>query len=282
MNYRHAFHAGNFADVHKHAVLALILTHLREKPTPFRLIDTHAGAGLYDLAGPEATQTAEWRNGVARVLTGRHSPEVGALLAPYLDAVASFNGTGAALRRYPGSPLLARALLREDDRLLACEIVPEAQRALAAHLGRDARAKAIAIDGWTALGAYVPPKERRGLVVIDPPYEAPNDVSRVFEGLRAAHRKWPAGIYLVWYPVTGRVRADALAERFARSDIPKALRAEIVLPARPERLGGSGLAIVNPPWRLPDQLATLLPALLADFAGPGRGEARVDWLTPER
>src|SRR5262245_32697079 len=189
MNYRHAFHAGNFADVVKHAVLARILVHLREKPQPFRVIDTHAGAGAYDLAGPEAARTGEWRDGIGRLVAATLPPPAAALIEDYLAAIAARNPAGK-LSTYPGSPALARALMRRQDRLIACELEPKAAAALAAELRGDPRAKAIAIDGWTALSAYVPPKERRGLVLVDPPFEAPDDLSRLVQGLAAAHRKW--------------------------------------------------------------------------------------------
>jgi 23S rRNA A2030 N6-methylase RlmJ len=165
MNYRHAFHAGSFADVVKHIVLVRILLHLRAKPAAFRVIDTHAGAGLYDLAGEEAGRSGEWREGIGRLLTAVIAEAARALIAPYLDAVAACNG-GGRLAVYPGSPVLVRALLRPQDRLIACELEPNAAAALARNLRRDPRSKAVAIDGWTALTAYVPPKERRGLILI--------------------------------------------------------------------------------------------------------------------
>src|SRR5690348_18334767 len=188
MNYRHAFHAGNFADVLKHAVMTRILVRLRQKPQAFRVIDTHAGAGLYDLAGPEASRTGEWRSGIGRLMGAALDDEVHTLLAPYLDVVTALNG--GALRLYPGSPLLARAMLRAQDRLLACELEPGAAAALARNLRGDARAKAVTIDGWVALNAYVPPKERRGLVVIDPPYEDAGEFSRLAAALEGARQKW--------------------------------------------------------------------------------------------
>ena len=181
MNYRHAFHAGGPADVVKHAVLARILVHLCNKPAAFRVIDTHAGAGLYDLRGPEATRSPEWRDGIARLLAAPIDGEAAALLAPYLDAVRALN-PGGELAAYPGSPVVARALLRSQDRLVACELEPSAAAALAHNLGGDRRAKAIAIDGWTALNAYVPPPERRGVVLIDPPFEATDEFSRLARG----------------------------------------------------------------------------------------------------
>jgi 23S rRNA A2030 N6-methylase RlmJ len=160
MNYRHAFHAGGPADVVKHAVLSRILVHLRDKPAAFRVIDTHAGAGLYDLRGPEAIRSPEWRDGIGRLLAAPVEGEARALLAPYLDAVAALN-PGGELATYPGSPVLARSFLRSQDRLIACEIEPAAAAALNHNLGRERRAKAVAIDGWTALNAYLPRRSRR-------------------------------------------------------------------------------------------------------------------------
>jgi 23S rRNA (adenine2030-N6)-methyltransferase len=282
MNYRHAFHAGNFADVVKHAVLARILVHLAEKPAAFRVIDTHAGAGLYHLTGDEANRTGEWRDGIGRLVAAELSPEARGLLAPYLDAVASFN-SGKSIVIYPGSPALIRALLRPGDRLVACELEPGAARALAGSLGGDQRIKVVAIDGWIALKAYVPPKERRGLVLIDPAFEQPDEFTRLAEALVAAHRKWPSGIYQLWYPIKDRREADAFARRLAESGVPKILRAEIeVAPADPERLHGSGLIIVNPPWTLDRELATLLPTLAAVLAREGQGGVRIDWLAREK
>jgi 23S rRNA (adenine2030-N6)-methyltransferase len=275
MNYRHAFHAGGPADVVKHAVLARILVHLASKPAAFRVIDTHAGAGLYDLRGPEARRSPEWRDGIARLLAAPIDGEARALLAPYLDAVAALN-PGGELAVYPGSPVLARALMRSQDRLIACEIEPNAAAALAHTLGGDRRAKAVAIDGWTALKAYVPPPERRGVVLVDPPFEAMDEFSRLAQALEAAHRKWASGIFLVWYPTRGRQDSDALAKRLRRSAIPKVLRVELdFAPQRDSgRLGGCGLIVVNPPWTLGDELEVLLPALAKAFAG----DRRVDWI----
>src|SRR4051812_9943177 len=212
MNYRHGFHAGNFADVVKHATLARIVSYLREKPAPFRVIDTHAGAGLYDLTAAEAVRTGEAREGIGRLLKAPLTPEVRALLSPYLDAVAALNPAGR-LKVYPGSPLLVRAWLRPRDRLIACELEPRAAAALAKNLETSTRAKALAIDGWTALSAYLPPKERRGLVLIDPPYEAPDEFARLAQAFQEARRKWASGVYLLWYPIKDKSGPVALAKR---------------------------------------------------------------------
>jgi 23S rRNA (adenine2030-N6)-methyltransferase len=283
MNYRHAFHAGNFADVVKHAVLARIVVHLKEKPAAFRVIDTHAGAGLYDLAGPEASRTAEWREGIGRLVAAELAAPARALLAPYLEAVAAFNG-GGALKLYPGSPALMQHWLRPQDRLIACEREPDAARALAGVLRGDKRAKALAIDGYTALNAYVPPKERRGLVLIDPPFEQVDEVASLAQGLAGAQRKWPTGIYVLWYPIKDARESESFARRLARLGIPRILRAELMLPVREERLRGSGLILVNPPWTLEAELAVLLPALAAALAEvPNNGAGtRIGWLTGEK
>jgi 23S rRNA (adenine2030-N6)-methyltransferase len=282
MNYRHAFHAGNFADVVKHAVLCRMLAHLRQKPGAFRVIDTHAGAGVYDLAGPEAGRTGEWRSGIGRLLGEAAEPLPDAartLLAPYLDAVASLNPSGR-LAAYPGSPALIQSMLRPQDRLVACELEPQAAAALARRLRGDPRAKAVAIDGWTALTAYVPPKERRGLVLIDPPFEQPDEFPRLAKGLEAAHRKWPTGSYLLWYPIKDATEVAAFARRLARLGIAKMLRVElIVATASPDlALRGCGLVAVNPLWTLHDELKLLLPALGAVLRRGTRADANVAWL----
>src|SRR6201995_5302782 len=187
MNYRHAFHAGNIADVLKHVVLARILVHLGEKAAAFRVIDTHAGAGRYDLTSTQAERTGEWRDGIGRLWAAEFADDIRGLLAPYLAAVAAANGAGA-LRYYPGSPLIALSLMRPQDRLVACELEPRAAAVLAASLSRDRRARAGPIDGWVALIAYVPPQERRGVVLTAPPYEAKDEFARLADALTAAHR----------------------------------------------------------------------------------------------
>ena len=280
MNYRHAFHAGNFADVHKHAVLARILTHLRRKPAAFRVIDTHAGAGRYDLFGSNPSRSGEWREGIGRLWQAPREGAAHTLLAPYVDAVAALNPDGG-LRIYPGSPLIAQSLLRAQDRLTACE--PEVQSAtkLGAALRGDGRAKALAIDGWTAVRAYVPPKERRGLVLIDPPFEDAADFARLPGALGAAHRKWATGIYMLWYPIKDSAAPDTLTRRLQRLGLPKLLRCElsIGLPRAAAGLVGSGVIVANPPFTLHAELRILMPAL-AKVLAP-RAVYRLDWLAEE-
>jgi 23S rRNA (adenine2030-N6)-methyltransferase len=282
MNYRHAFHAGNFADVFKHAVLCRILHYLRAKPAAFRVIDTHAGTGLYDLTGAEARRGGEWRDGIARLISARLAPPVAALLAPYLDVVGALNERGS-LTVYPGSPALARAWLRPQDRLIACEMEPRAAAALDRNLRGDVRIKTIEIDGWTALSAYVPPPERRGVVLVDPPFEDAGDFHRLSHGLAEAHRKWATGIFALWYPVKDRGEPDALAKRLRRLGIGKLLRAELHVAPRSDatRLNGAGLILVNPPWTLERELSVLLPALVDILGRDNQGGFALDWLSGE-
>jgi 23S rRNA (adenine2030-N6)-methyltransferase len=298
MNYQHAFHAGNFADVHKHVVLARILGYLRQKPAAFRVIDTHAGGGRYDLFGPEAERSQEWRDGIGRIFgalrqkthhqkvlhgddaQGDTQGDAQELLAPYLDVVAKLN-PGADLRIYPGSPLIALALMRRQDRLIACELEPRAAALLKTALKGETRAKVLTLDGWMALNANVPPKERRGVVVVDPPYEEGADFTRLSTSLAEAHRKWPTGIYLLWYPIKEREAPDALARRLRKLAIPKILRCEMMLGAPQADAGliGSGLIVVNPPHVLERELRLVLPAL-GNLLLP-RAAHRLDWLAPE-
>ena len=282
MNYRHAFHAGGFADVIKHLVLVRILLHLREKPAAFRVIDSHAGAGLYDLTGEDAQRGGEWLTGIARLMQARFSEQALPLILPYLDIVRAFNATGK-LVTYPGSPLIARALLRPDDRLVACEIEPRARRQLIDALRRDSQARVVDLDGWMALPAFVPPKERRGLVVIDPPFEKKDEFETLASRFAEAFGKWPTGCYLVWYPVKSRRVTEELAQRIAaaaRAAVPpgSCLRLEFsVAPQNAESgLTSTGLLLVNPPWRLAADLKILLPELTKPLGQGGAARFRLD------
>jgi 23S rRNA (adenine2030-N6)-methyltransferase len=282
MNYRHAFHAGNFADVVKHLVLVRILLYLQEKPAGFRVVDSHAGAGLYDLTSAEAQRGGEWLTGIARLLQARLSDEVEALLRPYLDIVRAFNPPGA-LERYPGSPLIARALLRPQDSLVACEIAPPARKQLIAALRRDEQGRVVDLDGWTALRAFVPPKERRGLVLIDPPFEAKDEFERLATGFAEAFARWPAGVYALWYPAKQRRATETLAGEVAATAAAhgaagKVLRVEFsVAPQQPDGpLTSAGLLVVNPPWTLAGELRTILPALERPLGQGGVARFRLD------
>jgi 23S rRNA (adenine2030-N6)-methyltransferase len=275
MNYRHAFHAGNFADVFKHIIIARILTHLREKIAPFRVIDTHAGEGLYDLAGEEANRTGEWRDGIGRLAEAKLPADIAELIAPYLAALRACNRADE-LRYYPGSPALTHHLLRPQDRLVACELEPGAAAALSRHLRGSSIAKVVHIDGWTALKAYVPAKERRGLVIVDPPFERPDDLIRLADGVTAAYRKWPTGIYLMWYPVKGRDGPDRFVKRLRRAGMEKCLRVEfaVAAPGLADGLAACGVIVVNPPWRLAAEIRIIAPALV-DLLGRNTGSGYI-------
>lgn len=284
MNYRHAYHAGNFADVLKHAVLARILVHLCQKTAPFRVIDTHAGVGRYNLAGVEAGRTGEWRDGVGRLEAQPLAGEAAALLEPYWRAIRetrAFHGASA----YPGSPLIAAALARAQDKLVFIEKHPQDVRLLAEALGKDKRAKVLELDGWTALNAYVPPVEKRGLVLIDPPFEEPGEFARMAERLAKAWAKWRTGIYALWFPVKDVRERDAFYVAVEESGIEKALRIELLRhPASRagDVLAGSGMLVVNPPWTLKNEMEVLGPALASTLGLAGEGLFRCDWLVPEQ
>ena len=282
MNYRHAFHAGNFADVVKHIVLTRILVYLQDKPTAFRVIDTHAGSGLYDLSSEEAQRGGEWLTGIARVMQARFSNEALALLKPYLDIVRAFNPK-AELKAYPGSPLIARGLLRPQDRLVACEVEPNARKDLIDNLRRDPQGRVVDLDGWVALPAFVPPKERRGLVLIDPPFEAKDEFEHLAKTFAVAFAKWPTGIYVIWYPAKSRRATDALAQRVAQAvqtarPPGKCLRLEFsVAPQEAAAaLTSTGLLIVNPPFPLQNELRVILPELEKPLGQGGAARFRLE------
>jgi 23S rRNA (adenine2030-N6)-methyltransferase len=286
LNYRHVFHAGNFADLLKHACLTAALARMTAGGAALNVIDTHAGAGVYDLTSEEARRGAEWLTGIARVMQARFSETTLPLVAPYLDIVRAFNPQ-RDLTVYPGSPLIARALLRQQDRLTACEVEPKARKQLIDALRRDAQARVVDLDGWTALPAFVPPKERRGLVLIDPPYEQKDEFERLAEGFTEAFAKWPTGSYMLWYPVKSRRATDTLARHVAQAvgagaTPGKALRLEFSVAPQTAEAGlvSAGLLIVNPPWTLAGELKAILPELEKPLGQGGAGRFRLE--TPKR
>lgn len=279
MNYRHAFHAGNFADVLKHAVLARLIDYMKRKEAAFRVIDTHAGVGLYDLSSTEAGRTGEWETGIARLLDAPATGRAGELLAPYLDVVRGLNPDRLTL--YPGSPLVTRRLLRVQDRLTAIELHPADAALLKANFAGDFQTRIIELDGWLALGAHLPPKERRGLVLIDPPFEKPDEFDTIVKGVAKAHRRWPGGTYAIWYPIKKVDEVERFRKGLAALAIPGILdiRLTIRAPGPEPRLHGCGMAILNPPYVLEAEMADLLPHLANTLAlddGAGAGTA---WLT---
>jgi 23S rRNA (adenine2030-N6)-methyltransferase len=282
MNYRHDFQAGGFADVIKHIVLVRMLAYLHEKPAAFRVIDTHAGAGVYDLTSDEARRGGEWLTGIARIMQARFSEKTEPLLRPYLDIVRAFNPK-AGLVAYPGSPLIARAMLRPQDRLTACEVEPGARKRLIERLRRDTQARVVDLDGWTALPAFVPPNERRGLVLIDPSFEQKDEFERLAGGFAEAFAKWPTGSYLLWYPVKSRRATDGLARHVAGvagagKPQGKCLRLEFSVAPQTASPGlvSTGLLIVNPPWTLMGELKAILPELEKPLGQGGAGRFRLE------
>ncbi len=295
MNYRHAFHAGNFADVLKHAVLALILRHLNLKPAAWRFIDTHSGPGLYDLRAEAPQRTGELRSGVGRLAPllglrtegGIAAPEVTvpnvalSALEPYAQALHAANPDGA-LRFYPGSPRIARALARRQDRLTLTELHEADAKRLGAEFDGDRQAKVRTLDGWLALGAFVPPKERRGLVLVDPPFEEPGEYERLAHGLVNAHRRWSGGSYLLWHAIKDMKAAEAYEQALFETGIPKLLLAELFI-RKPTgtTFDGCGILAVNPPYTLQSDLEALLPFLANVLAqGPGASH-RLHWTRGE-
>ena len=281
MNYRHAFHAGNFADVLKHLVLVRVLAHLAAKPKPFRAVDTHAGIGLYDLDADEAARTGEWHDGIGR-LDAPFAPAVEALLAPYRDAVAAVRARHGATT-YPGSPAIIREALRAGDKGVFVELHPVDAGTLAERYASDSRTKVMQLDGWTALNALIPPPERRGLVLIDPPYEERGEIDRLGTSLLKAARKWPTGVFLGWYPIKDVSAVDRMAAALDAGLERPGLRLDLMIerPDDPTRLSGTGLIVVNPPWTLARDAEVFLPALAERLARSGYGAFRCERLGPE-
>ncbi|MEW9807551.1 23S rRNA (adenine(2030)-N(6))-methyltransferase RlmJ [Mesorhizobium sp. ZMM04-5] len=282
MNYRHVYHAGNFADVVKHAALARLVEYLKLKDKAFRVIDTHAGLGLYDLSSAEAQKTGEWRGGIGRLLDAGLSPPALALLAPYLDAVRAANPEGG-VECYPGSPGIVRHLLRPQDRLSAIELHPQDFQRLKALFAGDFQVRAIELDGWLALGAHLPPKEKRGLVLVDPPFEQPGEFERLLDGLVRAHRRWPGGIYALWYPIKDRAAVRGFREMLGACGVPKILDVafEVRRPSREARFDGTGLVVVNPPFVFEKEMRVLLPELVGALAEDDGARWSLEWLAGE-
>lgn len=272
MNYRHAYHAGNFADVVKHLALVALLTHLKKKDKAFRVIDTHAGRGLYDLASDQAARTGEAAHGIARLLALSPHDGFPDALKTYLDLVHS-TGEG----RYPGSPLIAARLMRAQDRLIAIEKHAEEFAVLSSVLLSFRTAKTEQADGYARLAALLPPPERRGLVLIDPPYEATNEFARVGTAVSAALRRFSTGICLIWFPVKSKSEADRFCGEILAAGATKALRIDTEIDARPadkERLVRAGLIVVNPPFGFADEMK----AVFSNIAAPLAAQADLSWL----
>ncbi len=281
MNYRHAFHAGNFADVLKHIVLARILVHLKAKDSPFRVIDTHAGTGLYNLEAGEAQRTGEWQEGIGLVAAKAPPSDVAELIAPWRILCEGLMAQSPPL--YPGSPWIAADLTRAQDRLVFCEKHPEDAARLRGNFEGSKRVKVMEGDAWKLLPGLLPPPERRGLILIDPPYEQDNEFRTIAENVAAAVKRWATGVYAIWYPIKGMREVESFARKVAVLPVGRILRFELsrYMVQRIDRLNGCGMIILNPPWKLDEELRAVGAYLAPLFAREGEGFVRVDWLKEE-
>jgi 23S rRNA (adenine2030-N6)-methyltransferase len=277
LSYRHSFHAGNFADLIKHIVLVEILEHLLQKETPFEYIDTHSGAGLYNLHSADARKLREYAGGIGR-LAPADFPEI----ARYFEAIQSFNGAGK-LDFYPGSPAIASYFLRPRDRAWLFELHPKDFELLQKNLSNKRRVKIQCRDGFEGLRALLPPTSRRGLVLIDPSYEVKSDYDLVADRLLEASRKFGHGIYALWYPVVERRTIDQLETRIATSGISNVQRFELGVAADSSARGmtAAGMIVVNPPWKLFDKMSGLLPKLAQALAEEGGGSYKCEVIAGE-
>lgn len=281
MNYRHAYHAGNFADVLKHTVLLALIEALQAKSTPFCYIDTHAGSGNYELDGFEASKTKEHKDGITRLHPAEKVPP---LVQRFRANILASEGNEDGLKQYPGSPLQVARLLRPGDSAQLCELQPQEAEKLRHLLARDPRLHVHQRDGYAALKALLPPKEKRGLVLIDPPYEAQEAEYKVIEhALKSALERWPTGIYAVWYPIKLRSQVQPFLRSLRRIGAKRVLRAELLIHPddSPLRLNGAGMVILNAPWNLDDTLREPLRSLANLLTQNSPAIAKVDWLLKE-
>ena len=279
MNYRHIYHAGNFADVFKHIVLMLLLGHLLKKDRPFFVLDTHAGLGLYDLSAAQAQKTSESAAGIGRLWETENLPGA---VAHYVAAVRRYNPDGV-LRFYPGSPLIAHDVMRLSDRLAANELHPGDGEVLKNSLKIFRNVRVEAMDAYRALKSFLPPPEKRGLALVDPPFEAPDEFVRLTQGLKEAHARWATGIYALWYPIKDPAQIAGWHRDLGASGITRITAFDFYLhhPVKDRgKLNGCGLAVVNPPWTLADELRTIMPFLTAVLT-EGRGRFDVNEISGE-
>jgi 23S rRNA (adenine2030-N6)-methyltransferase len=285
MNYRHIFHAGNFADVFKHIVLARVIVYMQKKDAAFRVLDTHAGLGLYDLSSEQAQKTGEWKTGIGKVMEAadKAPAEVRELLAPYIDAVRAVNPEGA-VTQYPGSPMIARELLRKQDRLTALELHPDDFAVLQSQFSGDYQVRVNELDGWLGIKSHLPPKERRGIVLVDPPFEVYHEFFNILTALKEGHKRFSTGTFLLWYPVKNRKGVAEFREELRALKIPRILDTtlEVRSSGADVRFDGSGMIVVNPPYTLETELRTILPWLssVLEFKR-GSGGYGVNWLAGE-
>jgi 23S rRNA (adenine2030-N6)-methyltransferase len=284
LNYRHIYHAGNFGDVFKHALLLPLLRAMQRKEKGFLFLDTHAGVGAYDLGSDQASRSLEYADGIARLWTASDLP---AGLRDYVELVRRFNrergGNEAAPRFYPGSPRIATMLLRPQDRLALTELHPDDCEALRDEFARSRGISIQRIDAYAALRAHLPPTEKRALVLIDPPYEDHNEAIRIHAGLADVLRRFPGGVYVVWYPIKDRPGVESFKALLQTLPLPPTLTAELTIfgEERPDRLNGCGLLVLNPPWKIADELAPMVDALREKLAVEPGAHSTLEWLRDE-
>lgn len=279
LSYRHIFHAGNFADVFKHALLTRLLIALAGKEKPYLYLDTHAGIGRYDLKHVWAQKAREYENGIARVWKAKDAP---AALAPYLEAVRELN-PGGRLRYYPGSPLIAKRFLRAGDRMVLVELGKTDHEALQDVFAHEKRVAVQSMDAYKALKAYLPPPERRGLVLIDSSFDVAREFHRIVKAMKEAYGRWATGTYAIWYPLMEPAAMRDFLGSVERSGLRKVLRLEIVVRERDETgiIPGCGMLVVNPPWRFKEEAGAMLKWLAPKLVVSGPGGSLVEWLVPE-
>jgi len=283
MNYRHAYHAGNFADVLKHVVLMMLVEHLKRKTAPFFYLDTHAGRGVYDLSDAQAQRSGEYKTGIGRLLDAP-ADKLPSEVAAYVNLVRESAGKGSsAITAYPGSPVIVARLRRPTDRLVLVEKHAREAEILRGNVGRGRLVSVLEADGYASLKAHLPPRENRGLVLMDPPYESDLEFDQVLAGLELAHQRWPTGTFMIWYPLTQRAGPVRFHRDLERSGIRKIL--DVTLSVLPDDtqvgMQGSGLVIVNPPWQLDARLQEVLPQLHALLSPEHLGRTTVEWLVGE-
>lgn len=264
MNYRHSYHAGNFSDVVKHVILTMLITSLSRKDTPICYLDTHAGIGYYDLFSEFALKRKEYADGIEKIIQQENPPPPVKL---YLDCVHRINNQltaskFASLRYYPGSPMIARYLIRPHDRIIACELQPQEYQTLKNTFAGDRQIAVHHLDGFLSLKAFLPPPERRGLILIDPPYENPDEFTRIAHSLPVALKKWASGVYGIWYPIKEKIQVERFYEALKSNLHQSILAIELTIyPDLPNHLNGCGMIVINPPWQFTESLQDILPWL---------------------
>lgn len=279
LSYRHSFHAGNHADVLKHIVQTLIIESLKEKEKGFIYLDSHAGAGRYFLQGEHSEKTGEYLQGIARLWQQNDLHE---LITPYINVIKAFNKS-EYLKYYPGSPLIAKHLLRPQDKLHLSELHPSDYPLLRHEFNCDNRATIVKEDGYLQLKSQLPPLSRRGLILIDPPYELKNDYQAVVDAIQQGYKRFATGIYAIWYPVVLRQQIKKMVNALKETHIRRILQIELAVKPDNDQFGmtASGMIVINPPWKLATQMQQILPILHSLLVPEKTGHSFVDWITPE-